>query len=341
MFSKDKSFFSYLIKCILHMNFRGFFQTVNAVHRITQKNRLVIILDMIYCGVKYGAACRDYYLCEFYLLNREQRATYVTRAVNNKITSLMNDRAYYHFLDNKDEFYSYFPDLIGRSWMSIENCSFEEFKKFMENRDEIVAKPSNGTCGAGVEILKKSDFMSDKLMFRYLTFKNSVIIEDVIRQHEDLETLYPGSINTLRIVTIFSGGKANIVYAFIRIGNSERPVDNINAGGMCAPIDIGTGVVTHDGYDKNRVTYITHPKTGRRIKGFRIPMWREALRLCETAAERIPQMGYIGWDVAVTPNGPVLVEGNNLPGHDILQMPPHVPERIGMLPRFKMFVNDL
>ncbi len=80
MFSKDKSFFSYLIKCIVHMNLQVFFRTVNAIHRITKKSSLAIIIDMIYCGVKYGAACRDYYLCEFYLLSDEQRATYVTRA---------------------------------------------------------------------------------------------------------------------------------------------------------------------------------------------------------------------------------------------------------------------
>lgn len=341
MFSKDKKFFSYLIKCVLHMNLNSLFRTVNTVHKITKKSRLTIIIDMVYCGVKYGAACRDYYLCEFYLLSGEQRETYVTRAVNNKITSLMNDRAYYHVLDNKDEFYSYFSDLIGRSWLSIENSSFDQFKKFMENREAVVTKPSNGTCGSGVEILTKAEFMSDKLMYRYLKFKDSAIIEDVIRQHKDIEELYPGSINTLRIVTIFSGGKANVVYAFIRIGNSDRPVDNINAGGMCAPIDIATGIVTHDGYDKNRITYMTHPKTGTHIKGFKIPMWQESLRLCEKAAERIPQMGYIGWDVSVTKEGPVLIEGNNLPGHDILQLPPHVPERIGMLPRFKMFVNGL
>ena len=52
-------------------------------------------------------------------------------------------------------------------------------------------------------------------------------------------------------------------------------------------------------------------------------------------------MRYVGWDVGVTENGPVFVEGNNLPGYDFLQMPPHVPNRVGMLPRFREFVEGI
>ena len=44
--------------------------------------------------------------------------------------------------------------------------------------------------------------------------------------------------------------------------------------------------------------------------------------------------GDIGWDVAFTPDGPCLVEGNNFPGHDIYQLPEHTHSKIGMMKKF-------
>ncbi len=341
MLKRDIHYLGYLFDCILHMNIRGLFNTVEIVHKISTKNRIYLFFDILYCGFKYGAAYNDYLLFEFYLLTKNQRRTYVTRVINNKITRLMNDRAFYHLFDNKDEFYALYSEFIGRRWMAANSTSKEEFVRFLNGDDEIIIKPVNGGCGIGVEKLKRSDFKDLDSMFAYISGKPNAIVEEVIPQHEKLDELYPGSVNTLRIVTVYSEGSVNIVYAYIRIGNSERPVDNINSGGMCAPIDLESGVVTQPGYDKNRVTYEKHPKTGCKIKGFSVPMWQEALELCRKAAERVPQMGYVGWDVGITPRGPVLVEGNNLPGHDILQLPPHVPDRVGMLPRFKMYVKNL
>ena len=331
----------YLIKCIIYMDYKNLFKTVGTVHNICGRSRIFLFFDIVYCGLRYGAGYKDYLLCEWYLLTKAQRETYVTRGINNTITRLMNNSEYYHIFDNKDEFYKKFADYIHREWVFIPETSEEEFEKFMESRDEIVAKPSNESCGIGVEKIKKSDYPSVSALYKYLVQKGSAIAEDVISQHELINRINPSSVNTLRIVTILSEGESHVIYAFIRIGNGDRPVDNINAGGMCAPIDIDTGVITHVGYDKDRITYKEHPKTGCPIEGYTIPMWKESVRMCLDAAKVVPEMGYVGWDIAVTPDGPLLVEGNNLPGHDILQMPPHVPDRIGMLPRFKMFVKGL
>ena len=143
------------------------------------------------------------------------------------------------------------------------------------------------------------------------------------------------------MVTVLNETGPHIVYAHIRIGNSDRPVDNLHSGGMFAPIDLEKGVIQYPAYDKARHTYTEHPRTHTKIQGFAIPYWEEAKAMCLEASQVVPQMRYVGWDVAITPNGPVFVEGNNLPGYDILQMPPHTPDKIGMLPRFREFVKGI
>ena len=68
------------------------FRAIDTVHERSGKNRVYIFFDMIHCGVKYGAGYSDYKLAEFYNLNRKQRATYITRGINNRLVSLLNKK---------------------------------------------------------------------------------------------------------------------------------------------------------------------------------------------------------------------------------------------------------
>ena len=331
----------FLFNCVIHMDYAELFRTVGKVHKITGKNRIGIMIDVVRCGIRYGAGFNDYLLCEFYNLTDAQRATYITRSVNNQLVSILNNRDYYHFFDNKAEFYSTFSKYIGRQWLDFSKASREDFAKFMENRDTIMVKPGSESGGKGVEKLSKKDFSSLDAMYDQLKSDGIGVVEDVLQQHEEMNRMNPSSINTLRIVTILNETGPHIVYAHIRIGNSDRPVDNLHSGGMFAPIDLDRGVIQYPAYDKARHTYQEHPRTHTTIQGFAIPYWEEAKAMCLEASQIVPQMRYVGWDVAITPTGPVFVEGNNLPGYDILQMPPHTPDKIGMLPRFQEFVKGI
>ena len=66
------------------------------------------------------------------------------------------------------------------------------------------------------------------------------------------------------------------------------------------------------------------------------------MALCREAAYKVPQMGYVGWDVAITADGPLFIEANNLPGHDAFpQMPLQAPDKIGILPVFQKYIKGL
>ena len=141
---------------------------------------------------------------------------------------------------------------------------------------------------------------------------------------------------TVRTVSITKDGVPHIICTYFRIGNGGRHVDNFNSGGMVAPVDEVTGIVKDRAIDKNKTLYENHPQTGAPIKGFQFPDWDKAMDMVKQAAVRVPQVGYVGWDVAFGPEGPMLVEGNNFPGHDIYQLPEHTPDKIGMMAKFNV-----
>ena len=159
-----------------------------------------------------------------------------------------------------------------------------------------------------------------------------------------MNAITPHSVNTYRICTILVNGEAHILYYYIRMGNGKNVVDNLHQGGITCPIDIETGVTTSKGYAcyGGYYTFDKHPETGFDLVGFKVPLFEECGELAKTVAKLIPQVGYVGWDIAVTEKGPVLIEGNPFPGHDLTQLPPHVGEDgCGILPIYRKYIPGL
>ena len=67
--------------------------------------------------------------------------------------------------------------------------------------------------------------------------------------------------------------------------------------------------------------------------------WEEAKAMCLEAAKKVPQMRFVAWDVAITPNGPTFIEGNSFPSHAVPQFAAHYPDGIGILPEFRKFID--
>ena len=71
------------------------------------------------------------------------------------------------------------------------------------------------------------------------------------------------------------------------IGNNGNIVDNFNGGGMTAPIDEKTGIIKFPAMDKKKNIYYEHPMTKTKIVGFKIPKYKEAIKLVKIAAKVI------------------------------------------------------
>jgi hypothetical protein len=79
-------------------------------------------------------------------------------------------------------------------------------------------------------------------------------------------------------------------------------------------IDIDREEIISEGfYAKDREVCEMHPTTKWKLKGTKLPFIKESVELVKNMAKVVPELSYIGWDVAITPSGPVIVEGNGAP----------------------------
>lgn len=329
----------YLFKRITSMNFSNFFKYIDKIHKLNGKNKFIIFIDVVYCGLFYQAGYVDYYLIRLDLMNKDERKTVVTRGKSNQFIKFFNDKKRVHVFHEKHEFNLKFKDFIKRDWIYLTDNNYEDYLKFIDNNNEFIAKPLDGSCGIGIEKINVTG--DKKTLYNHLINNKLFLLEEVIKQDERLNSVYPYSINTIRIITLTNNDKSTVLAGYLRIGNNNKFVDNFNSGGMVVPINIENGMIEFPAIDRDNTLFEIHPITNNKIKGFQIPDWYNILKFANELAKVEKQVGMVGWDIALTINGPDIVEGNEFPTHDFYQLPAHRKNNIGMLPRFYEALKEI
>lgn len=330
----------YLFARIANMDTRAMLEKTAIVQQRTGRNRLLILADMIVCGFKYEAGYMDYVVFEMYNQPPEKRATYITRGQNNRLVQRLNNPDSWHLVEDKATFNALFSDFLHRNWLDLRTASLEDFADLVDDCDRIVCKPLDATGGKGIEFIETESITDLPELYHRLKAEEKVMVEQYIHQHPDIAAIYPLSVNTLRLVTLMDdAGEVHVVFSSIRLGNGKM-VDNLNSGGMATIVDPETGIICKPAADKDGFEYPTHPYTGVAFVGRPVPFYRQSVETVKQAAKRVPTLRYLAWDVAVTPVGPLLIEANHFPGHDIYQFQCHLDDGIGLLPRFKAALGE-
>ena len=322
----------YIITRLKDINYKKMFETAGLVHKINKKFKLFIFFDMIFCAFKYGAGYNDYYSFGMYDMKKNERNTILTRSKNNTLVAQLNPKDYWHYFDNKNEFNEMFSKYLKRDWFFLEGKTKYQFRDFIKNHQEIIAKPNNDSGGHGIEHIIVKDYLNSDLLYEYLQNKKLFLLEEIVKQHDILNDINPSSVNTLRIITILKDNKVNFITCFLRIGNKDSFVDNTSSGGMLTMVGLNTGMTLYPACDGNMNIYDKHPATKKKIAGIKIPFFKETLKLVEELAKIEPNLKYIAWDIAITNNGPLLIEGNPYPGY-YYQFPCHTPNKTGIMPK--------
>lgn len=287
-------------------------QLCTKVAHLTGNNIIYVLYDYFIAFIKHGCLIKQYYYGKFYSLPRYMRKKAFTQRRLHKVIEKYNSNDYIHLLENKNEFNQYFKAYVNRKWVFSPQMTWKDFNKLFNEVSEIIIKPFDSQEGDGIEIIDTNRTGLKEIFDKVKN--NKSIIEEVVNNCNELD-FENKSLNTLRIITFLdSHNVPHILRSSLRAGVGKSVVDNFTQGGILYNIDKATGIINGLGIDHKECLHVFHPGTSIIMLGKRIPFWEEVIDVVTNAAKLIPQIRFIGWDVAITPNGVELIEGNHNPG---------------------------
>ncbi len=147
------------------------------------------------------------------------------------------------------------------------------------------------------------------------------LIEERIRPHPSLAEFIGPTLCTIRIVTIIAlDGSPRIIASVFKLQPKPLGVDQLIYGALACWVDPDTGALCPA---RSRFDYVYSsviPGTDRSFVGYQLPCWPEAKHLALEAAAAFPWARAIGWDIAISDRGPVLIEGNERWGTSLVQL---------------------
>ncbi len=305
----------YLAYYLKEMDWEKFNKFKKFVQQKTGKSSFAIWMDAIRCVYKYNIGLIDYFLFKFYEKSPQEREKWVGTGWKYEFDLRMNPKSTRNILENKLEFYGAYGPFINHEFSSIQDVQEGNAaaQAVLNNASgKIVVKDSTGQCGWDVEVLDASKFSLDSLG-KYMASKGFDLVESFVQQHPEINKLSPSGLNTVRMITMINNqGGVDILGARMRISVNSH-VDNLASGNIACPIDLETGRIAGPGVysDITKESVTKHPITQVELINYQIPHWQEIVETTKKIALHRPENRGVGWDVAVTANGPDFIEGNH------------------------------
>lgn len=270
-----------------------------------------------------------------------QRVYRTKRMVHERLQDVINNKLTTHLLLGTMDIRS--AELLGVYWRRAvhrfpheERVELPEYLGRLRTEQQVFFKVLAGAEGKNIYAVKRlsderwavngAEKSLDETVDVFYAQSRPLIVEEGLEQHPKLSALYPHTVNTIRTLTMIdvnNGHRPFIAMAVQRIGTRpSEPADNWSRGGLSAQVDLDTGQLGRatrlPGRDEVE-WFDTHPDTGAPITGVEIPYWAEIRDLVLHSARVLSFMEYIGWDIVVTPDGPVVLEANINTGMNVLQ----------------------
>ena len=309
--------------------------------RIAKENNksvLYVKKDMVKNFLKYKIGYTDYFKGNYINLTEKEKKNYVTSKNYINILRYLNPKEYRIITLNKLIFNRLFKDYLKRDFIDIRTATEEEIKEFIKNKENVFAKPITDFGGHGINKIKVKDIKNIKKFKEERINKKQYLLEEELKQHKVLNEINPECVSSFRIITLYNKGEIHTFDHVIRIGLDDDPALACFDGNMRINED---GTPASGFWDDNGTRYDNHPLTGYEIKNLKkIPYVPEAIEMVKEAAKRVPELRYIGWDVAITEKGPAIIEGNECPSYGPTQNYMLNPNKKGHLKEIRDIIGE-
>ncbi|HBT84764.1 MAG TPA: hypothetical protein DEB12_02510 [Porphyromonadaceae bacterium] len=205
----------------------------------------------------------------------------------------------------------------------------DELKHFFTNDMDVFVKPSDGQFGNGIFSLRiennkiyVNNKLTDIIYLINLITKGDHLIQKRVVQHPLMAAFCSTTLNSVRLQTVVSKSGEIIPFgAGLRIGREGSSVDNWAKGGVFVGIDMENGKLRKKGFLKPMfgTSCTEHPDTHIPFENFEVPHFKEAVKLAMKLHKIMYRCHSVGWDIAITKDGPVFIEGNGLWQSSLIQ----------------------
>ena len=217
----------------------------------------------------------------------------------------------------------YHNNTIKQIYNKSELVSFFEHVFTVDNLEGLFFRPPSDYGGKGCFKLTRTG-LKNELDDIFDSLTNGYYVHTkIIEQHREINKINDKSVSTLRIISLItSENHPEIISAFMRFGVGNSVVDNASSGGFFVGVNMKEGTLKKKGHymlDYGGKVVHEHPDSGFTFEGFKVPYFKEACEEVLKGIKVIPDR-FIGWDVAITSNGPIIVEANSGPHLPTVEM---------------------
>ncbi|TNE38420.1 MAG: hypothetical protein EP347_06120 [Alphaproteobacteria bacterium] len=215
--------------------------------------------------------------------------------------------------------------------------SKQDLKIFLSNQANypLFVKPNSGVGSFGTFAVEGYDPQSDTLnlskgetvsltdFVSQIDGQEPYLFQSTLTPHPQISEICSGKVSTVRVIVILQDGQPEIIQTVWKIPGPDAIADNFwRKGNMLGAVDRETGKVTRviRGYGPELEENPEHPVTHQEIRGLTLPCWEAVKDLCLTYAPLFEKLRYQSWDVAITPEGPVVVEVNTGSAFNLSQL---------------------